>query len=59
MGERRELEEGEVREIDRSSITERIKEHQRDIKLKYITQSALSEHNIKTQNIKYCLTKRQ
>jgi len=48
MGERRELEEGEVREIDRSSITERIKEHQRDIKLKHITQSALSEHNIKT-----------
>jgi len=27
-----------------------MKEHQRDVRLKHITQSALSEHNIKTEH---------
>ena len=28
----------------------RIKEHQRDVRLKHVTQSALSEHNIETKH---------
>ena len=32
-------------------------EHQRNVRLKHVMQSALSEYNIET-DIKYCLTKR-
>jgi len=35
-----------------------MKEYQCNIRLKHITQAALSEHNIETGSIKYCLTKR-
>jgi len=42
--------------IGERMVNIRIKEHQRDVRLKHITQLTLSEHNIET--IKYCLTKR-
>jgi len=41
----------------RRMINTRMKEYQRDVRLKHITQSALSEHNMETGH-QYCLTKR-